>query len=105
MSDNSAKMRRRSGSPYLHEDDLWLLLHVDVGTAVTGLSVNRFCEKYPFRGSDGEWFHRLTLKRRYYQRKALLKPANLPGDVAVPSPIAEALGRFMDDVRSVFAPG
>src|SRR3546814_4200090 len=70
MGDDPAKFRRASGRPFQHEDDLRLLLHVEVGCAVAGLSVNRFCETFPFRDSQGRRFHKATLKRRYYQRKA-----------------------------------
>lgn len=102
MSDDPAKLRRRSGRPFQHEDDLWLLLHVEVGCAVAALSVNRFCETFPFRDSHGRRFHEATLKRRYYQRKALLQGAQLPGDVTTPSPMGEAVERYLTQVRSVF---
>src|SRR3546814_8328584 len=81
MGDDPAKFRRASGRPFQHEDDLRLLLHVEVGCAVAGLSVNRFCETFPFRDSQGRRFHKATLKRRYYQRKALLQGTRLPNDV------------------------
>src|SRR3546814_1342184 len=67
MGDDPAKFRRASGRPFQHEDDLRLLLHVEVGCAVAGLSVNRFCETFPFRDSQGRRFHKATLKRRYYR--------------------------------------
>lgn len=101
MSDDFAKLRRRSGRPFQHEDDLRLILHVEIGRAVARLSVNRFCEKFPFRDSRGRRFHKATLKRRYYQRKALLQAARLPGDVIVPSPMGEAVERYLAEVRSV----
>ena len=103
MRDDPAKLRRPSGRPFQHEDDLWLLLHVAVGSAIEGLSVNRFCEKFPFRDSYGRRFHKATLKRRYYQRKALLQATCLPGDVIVPSPMGEAVERYLAEVRSAFA--
>ncbi|HKR15847.1 hypothetical protein [Rhizorhapis sp.] len=103
MSDDPAKSRRRSGRPFQHEDDLRLLLHVEVGCAAAGLSINRFCETFPFRDSHGRRLHTATLKRRYYQRKASLQPAHLPGGVIVPSPMGEAVERYLAEVRSVFA--
>lgn len=104
MTGSSAKSTRRSGRPFQHEDDLRLLLHVEVGRAVAGLSVNRFCEKFPFRDSHGRRFHKATIKRRYYQRKALLQAAYLPGGVIVPSPMEEAVEQYLAEVRSVFMP-
>lgn len=103
MSDDPAKLRGPGGRPFQHEDDLRLMLHVEIGRAVTDLSVNRFCEKFPFRDSHGRQFHKATLKRRYYQRKALLQAACLPGDVIVPSPMGEAVERYLAEVRSAFA--
>src|SRR3546814_5272078 len=102
MGDDPAKFRRASGRPFQHEDDLRLLLHVEVGCAVAGLSVNRFCETFPFRDSQGRRFHKATLKRRYYQRKALLQGTRLPNDVIVPSPMGEAVERYLAKVWSVF---
>lgn len=102
MSDDPAKSRRRSGRPFQHEDDLRLLFHVEVGCAVAGLSVNRFCEDYPLRDSRGQRLHKVTLKRRYYQRKALLQAACLPGNVTIASPMGEAVERYLAEVRSVF---
>ena len=104
MCDDSAKSRRRRGRPFQHEDELQLLLHVEVGRAVAGLSVNRFCEKSPFRDSSGRQVHKATLKRRYYQRRALLQAARLPGGVLVPSPLGEAVERYLAEVRSMFMP-
>lgn len=103
MSDDPAKLRKPCGRPFQHEDDLRMLLHVEIGRAVAGLSVNRFCEKFPFRDSHGRRLHKATLKRRYYQRKALLQAACLPGDVIVPSPMGEAVERYLTEVRLVFA--
>ena len=103
MIDDLAKFRRPGGRPFQHEDDLRLLLHVAVGHALEGLSVNRFCEKFPFRDSHGRRFQKATLKRRYYQRKALLQAARLPGDVIVPSPMGEAVEQYLAEVRSAFA--
>jgi hypothetical protein len=85
MSDDPAKFRRASGRPFQHEDDLRLLLHVEIGRVVKDLSVNRVCEKLPFWDSQGRRFHKATLKRRYYQRKALLQGMRLPNDLIVPS--------------------
>lgn len=102
MSDDPAKFRRASGRPFQHEDDLRLLLHVEIGRVVKGLSVNRFCETFPFRDSQGRRFHKATLKRRHYQRKALLQGTRLPNDVIVPSPMSEAVERYLAEVRSVF---
>ena len=102
MNGDSANVRRRAGRPFQHEDDLPLLLHVALGCAHTGLSVNRFCEKFPFWDSQGRLSHKATLKRRYYQRKALMQAARLPGEVIVPSPMGEATERYLAEVRSVF---
>jgi hypothetical protein len=104
MTGSSAKSATRSGRPFQHEDDLRLLLHVDVGRSVAGLSVNNFCEKCPFLDSHGRRFHKATLKRRYYQRKALLQAARLPGGVIVPSPMGEAVEQYLAEVRAVFVP-
>ena len=104
MTGSSAKSTRRSGRPFQHEDDLRLLLHVDVGRSVAGLSVNSFCEKYSFRDSHGRRFHKATLKRRYYQRKALLQAAHLPSGVIVLSPMGEAVEQYLAEVRAVFVP-
>jgi len=104
MSDDPAKLRRASGRPFQHEDDLRLLLHVEIGCVALGLSVNRACETLPFWDLQGRRFHKATLKRRYYQRKALLQPARLPDGVIVASPLGEAVERHLAEVRSVFAP-
>ena len=104
MTGSSAKSAGRSGRPFQHQDDLRLLLHVEVGCAVAGLSVNRVCEKFPFWDSHGRRFHKATLKRRYYQRRALLQAARLPGGVIVPSPMGEAVEQYLAEVRAVFVP-
>jgi hypothetical protein len=106
MSNDSANLRRRGGRPFQHEDDLRLrlLLHVEIGSAATGLSINRFCDKFPFKTSDDRWLRKATLKRRYYQRKAFLQGSDLPNHATVASPLAAAMDRYLNEVRSVFLP-
>lgn len=65
-------------------------------------AVNRVCEKFPFWDSHGRRFQKATLKRSYYQRKALLQAAHLPRGVIVPIPRGEAVERYLAEVRSVF---
>lgn len=104
MTKNSGPTRK-PGQPRNHDYDLQLALHVDLGTAVTGKSVNAFAKKHPFRLSDGTMLEEASLRRRYYERRMLMAPVVWPNGKQNDSPVAEAYAKFLAEVKATFGVG
>jgi hypothetical protein len=94
-------LKRGRGQPRQHGYDLQLALHVDLGTTLKGLSVNRFTDAYPLRLANGAVVGKATMRRRYYERRQLMAPIVWPDGRVEQSPIAVAYAAFLADVLRI----
>jgi len=97
--------KRDPGRPRHDGYDLQLLLHVDLGTAIKGMSVNAFAKKHPLRFGDGSMVEKATLRRRYYERRGLLEPVTWPDGRTEEGPVAKAYAKLLQEIRAVWAQG
>jgi hypothetical protein len=94
-------LKRGRGQPREHGYDLQLALHVDLGTRLKGLSVNRFTAAYPLRLADGRLVGKGTMRRRYYGRRQLMVPIEWPDGRVEESPVAVAYAAFLTGVLRI----
>ena len=97
--------RRRRGQPRRDDYDLQLMLHVDIGTAMTGMSVNAFAKKNPLRFADGTKLDKSSLHRRYYERRILMQPVVWPDGRSEEGPIAKAYSRLLQETLTTIRGG
>lgn len=103
--NRSNRPTRKPGRPRNHNYDLQLMLHVDLGTAVTGKSVNAFAKKHARRFPDGTVLEKTNLRRRYYERRLLMAPVEWPDGRQEESPFAKGYAKFLAEVNATFGVG
>lgn len=103
MDASSLSTRRKAGRPHQHENDLQLLLFVELGSEAAEVSVKRFCDTNAFVTTDGRRLTRATLRRRYYQRHAMMRSNRLASGQEVPSPVGNAYELYIAGIRATIA--
>lgn len=103
MTNKNTSTGLGPGRPPHRDLDLNRLLQVDVGRALMGMSVHGYCMAKPRKKAklfrdQAEPLDGSTLRRRYTLVKSQMAPAVLPGDVQIPSPLAQAYAEFLERI-------